>query len=263
MANVCLSGLRVVVTAASRGIGFGAAKAFLEEGARVLINSSNSKNLERALNELSALGEVYGVVGDLRVKEHLDKIVDEAVNKLGGIDTLVYVAGSPSPGTFLEKSYEDWEDATRLLTISPAYLARRVAEVMIKHGKGGRMVFLASVSIKEPIPTIALSNVCRIAIAGLVRTLARELAPKGIRVNGVLPGYIKTQRVEHLAKDLARRKGISYEEAYKELEREVPLGYIATPDELAKTIVFLGSDMSPYVTGAMIPVDGGLLRSVF
>jgi|BEDMetMinimDraft_2_1075160.scaffolds.fasta_scaffold00358_10 3-oxoacyl-[acyl-carrier protein] reductase len=254
---------RVLVTGASQGIGFAAAKAFLEEGARVVINSSNKQRLEKAKNQLSQLGEVHAVVADLREKTEIDRLVSETKRLLGGIETLVYVTGSPKPGTFMEKEYDDWLDAAKLLTISPAYLARRVAELMLERSVKGRIVLLASFAIKEPIPNIALSNVCRIAIAGIVRTLARELGPKGIRVNAILPGYIKTSRIDQVAQDLARRWGVTVDEAFSKIAQEIPLGYIAPPEELARSIIFLGSDLSTYVNGAVLPVDGGLLRSVF
>jgi 3-oxoacyl-[acyl-carrier protein] reductase len=257
-----LSGARVLVTAASRGIGFGAARKFLEEGARVVVNSSNKERLDNALTQLKPLGEVYGVRADLNMQRDLDELVSQTVSLLGGIDTLVYVTGSPKPGAFMEQGYNDWENASRLLVVSPAYLARKVADQMLKDGVRGRMVFLASYAIREPVPNIALSNVCRISIAGLVRTLARELAPKGIRVNGILPGYIRTSRIDQIASDTAKRKGITKEQAISDIEREIPMGYMGTTEMLAKSIVFLGSEMSEYVTGAMLPVDGGILRSV-
>ncbi len=257
-----LTGQRVLVTASSSGIGLGAARAFLEEGARVVISSSGQSRLQKAHAELKSLGEVHQVVADLRKKEDIDRLVDETARILGGIDTLVYVTGSPAPGVFMEQSYENWQEAASLLVVSPAHLAHRVADVMLKEGVKGRMVFLASYAIREPIPNIALSDVCRIAIGGLVRTLGRELAPKGIRVNAILPGSIKTPRIDQILRDTSKRKGISETEALQEMEKQIPLGYIATPAELARSIIFLGSEMSSYVTGTMLAVDGGLLRSV-
>ena len=162
----------------------------------------------------------------------------------------------------MDQSFEDWRAAADLLVVSPAYLARRSAEVMLAHGAHGRMVFLTSIAIREPIPNIATSSVCRIAVAGLVRTLARELGPKGIRVNGILPGYILTDRLDEVLRDSAQRKGTSEEIERAALAREIPLGRPGTPEELARAVVFLGSEMSAYVSGALLPVDGGLLRSV-
>ncbi|MGA2198374.1 MAG: SDR family oxidoreductase [Nitrososphaerales archaeon] len=257
-----LKGQRVLVTAASSGIGYGAAEAFLREGARVVINSSNQDKLNAAVANLAPLGEVHGVQGNLAAKGDLEKIVQYAEIKLGGIDTLVYVTGSPKPGRFLEFSYEDWRSASDLLVVSPAYLAKLVADHMIKEKIKGRMVFLSSYVIKEPTLAIALSSVCRSVILSLVRTLARELGPKNIRVNGIMPGFIKTGRIDQLAQDQARRRGIKPEDYVREVENEIPMGRIGTTEELARAILFLGSDASSYISGATIPVDGAILRSV-
>ena len=252
---------RVLVTAASQGIGFAAARAFLEEGARVVVNSSHAGRLGAAVDRLRPLGDVRGVVADLAEHAAIDRLADEAIRELGGIDTLVYVTGSPKPGVFLELDYDDWQRAAALLVVSPAYLARRVAQAMIAGGVRGRMVFLTSIAIREPIPNLAASSVCRIAVAGLVRTLARELGPKGIRVNGILPGYVHTARIDEVVQDAARRRGTTPAAELEGLQREIPLGRIGSPDELARAVVFLGSDLSSYVSGAMLPVDGALLRS--
>ncbi len=260
--NSGLAGQRVLVTASSAGIGFGAAEAFLKEGARVVINSSNRDKLDAARAKLAPLGDVHSVLGNLISKPDIEKIVQQATDQLGGIDTLVYVTGSPKPGRFLEFSYEDWRAASDLLVVSPAYLTRLVADRMLKDGTRGRMVILSSYVIKEPTLTIALSSVCRVAMLSLVRTLARELGPKGIRVNGILPGFIKTGRIDQLAQDAAKRRGIKPEDYVAELERDIPLGRIGTTEELARAIVFLGSDLSSYVSGASIPVDGAVLRSI-
>jgi 3-oxoacyl-[acyl-carrier protein] reductase len=257
-----LRGQRILVTGASQGIGFGVAKAFLEEGARVVINSSNEERVGKASEELSSLGEVHGIAADLSDKAGIDRLVSEAEKALGGIDTLCYSTGSPAQGLFMEKGFNEWEGAAMLLTVSPAYLARKVAEVMIENKTKGKMVFSASTAIKEPIPTIALSNVCRVAIYGLVRMLARELGPKGIRVNGIMPGRIKTSRNEDIIREIAKSKGISVEQATRERAAEVPLGYIGSTEEIAKSFIFFGSELSSYVSGAMLPVDGGLLRSI-
>lgn len=240
----------------------GAAQAFLREGARVVINSSNPSRLSDALGRLSPMGEVLGVAGDLSVRADMEKVVEYAATRLGGIDTFVYVTGSPKPGRFLEFSYEDWRAASDLLVVSPAYLSKLVAERMMADRVAGRMVFLSSYVIKEPTLSIALSSVCRSAVLSLVRTLARELGPRGIRVNGIMPGFIRTPRIDQLAQDQSRRRGIKPEDYVREIEGEIPLGRIGTTEELANAIVFLGSDLSSYISGATIPVDGAILRSV-
>ena len=257
-----LRGARVLVTASSRGIGFGIAEGFVAEGARVVLNSSNATRLEAAVARLRPRGDVRGILGDLSRREDLDRLVDGTLSHLGGIDTLVYVTGSPRPGVYLEQGYEEWEAAAQLLVVSPAFLARRVADAMIQSGTRGRMVFLTSISVREPIPTIATSSVLRIAVAGLVRTLAREIGPKGIRVNGILPGFVKTDRIDEVMKDTARRRGSTPEQAMAETTQAIPLGRFGTVEEIAKAAIFLGSDLSSYVSGTMLAVDGALLRSV-
>ncbi len=257
-----LQNQRVLVTAASQGIGFGVARAFLEEGARVVINSSNEQKLRKAEEELSKSGEVHRITGDLSSKEDLDRLVSGTARVLGGIDTLAYITGSPAPGTVMEKDYEDWDRAARLLTVSPTYLARKVAQVMIDGKTKGRMVFSASLVVREPSPSLALSDICRVSILGLVRTLARELAPTGIRVNAILPGYIKTARIDQIVRNAAKSKGISETHALNEIVSQIPLGYIGSTEEIARSFLFLGSDMSSYVSGAALPVDGATLRSI-
>lgn len=257
-----LRNARVLVTGASRGIGRAAAAAFLAEGARVVLNSSNRERLTAAVADLESRGEVHPVVADLRAEAEIDRLVREAVAALGGLDVLVYVTGSPRPGRAMEPSYADWLEASRLLLVSPAYLARRVAEGMIASGTAGRLVFSGSVSMREPIPTLATSNVARISLLGLVRTLARELGPRGLRVNGVLPGYIRTERIDEITADAARRNGTDPKAELRALEAQVPLGRLGEPEELARVFLFLASPLSSYVSGAVVPVDGALLRSV-
>lgn len=257
-----LAGKRVLVTAASRGIGFGAAKGFLEEGSRVVINSSNESNLASAEQKLRPLGEVHAVTADHRIKGDLDRLVDETQMILGGVDVLAYVAGPPPAGTFMELDYDRWQTAADLLLIGPAYLARRVAQGMIGSGTGGSMVFVSSFTIKEPVPNLAESNVVRGSMLGLVRSLARELGPKGIRVNGVMPGYIQTGRLEHVIDDAASRRKIGRDQALAEIISQIPMGRLGSTEEMAHVITFLASDRASYVSGATVPVDGAFIKSV-
>ena len=257
-----LKGKRVLVTAASKGIGFAAARAFLEEGSRVVINSSNKSNLASAESKLRGLGEVHSVVADHRVEADIDRLIDETVKLLGGIDVLAYVAGPPPGGTFMEKGYKDWRSAADLLMVGPAYLARRVATGMIESNIHGSMVFATSFTIKEPVLNLAESNVARGSMLGLVRSLARELGPKGIRVNGVMPGYIETERLKKVIDDTAARMKVSREQAMAQTITQIPLGRLGTAEEMASVITFLAGDGASYVSGAMVPVDGAFLRSV-
>ncbi|MDE1852442.1 MAG: SDR family oxidoreductase [Thaumarchaeota archaeon] len=256
-----ITGKRVLVTAASRGLGFGAAETFLEAGARVVINSSNPERLAEAGKQLSKKGEVHPVAADLTREKDLDRLVAETTRILGGIDSLVYVTGSPPAGTFLQKGYSEWREAAELMTVSPAYIARLVALDMIEGKVKGNMVFLGSITMREPVLNLATSGVCRIAVSGLVRTLARELGPRGIRVNGILPGYIDTDRTKGIVKERASKESITLEKALADLEGQIPIGRLGTAREVAQVALFLASDLASYVSGALVPVDGAYLRS--
>jgi 3-oxoacyl-[acyl-carrier protein] reductase len=258
-----ISGYRVLVTASSRGIGRGIAEVLCDEGAHVVVNGRNPLNLKRTVEELLSKGcNVKGVVADLTVREDVERLVDEAVKFLGGLDALVYVTGPPKPGRFTDLSLEDWDYARKLLIDSAIILVYRSLNYL-ERSRNPSIVFLTSVATREPLEDIALSNTLRIAIHGLVRTLARELGPRGIRVNAVMPGYILTDRVKQIAEKRAAERGVSVEKIYEEIASEVPLGRIGEPREVGYLVAFLISPYASYINGASIPIDGGYLRSVF
>ncbi len=262
MGRLGLEGLRVLVTASTRGLGRGVAEVLLEEGARVVINGSRRETVEKAVAELRALGEVYGVPADLNSLENVERLVAEAERLLGGLDAGVYVPPPPPPGRVLEVPEEEWLKWSHGLALSPVWFARLLAP-RLRGGPRGGLVYVTSIAVREPIPDIALSNVLRISIHGLVRTLAKELGPRGVRVNAVLPGYFLTDRVRSLAEKRARETGKPMEEVIKEMGSQVPLGRIGDPRELGWVVAFLLSPLASYVSGASVPVDGGRLNSVF
>lgn len=257
-----LKGHRVLITASSRGIGLGVARVLVSEGAKVVINGRSRERLERAVEELRRIGagEVYGVVADITVREEAERLVDEAAQLLGGLDSLVYVTGPPRPGLFEELGLEDWDYATRLLIMSAIWVTRKVIP-LLKKSSNPSIVYLTSVAVKEPIEGLALSNTLRVAIQGLAKTLSRELAGYGIRVNTVLPGYVMTERVREVIADRARREARRPEEVMEEVKASIPLGRLAEPEEIGYLVAFLISRYASYITGAAIPIDGGLLHS--
>lgn len=263
MLSIDLSGRLAFTTASSKGIGFGVARVLAKAGADVILLSRSKENLKRAKEKLKAESdvEVSYIVADLTRREDLERTVKE-LGDIGEPDIFFFSTGGPKPGYFMEMDMEDWEGAVKLLLYPAVYLTRALVPAMERKGFG-RIVYSTSVAIKEPIPNIALSNVVRISMAGLVRTLAKELGPKGITVNGVMPGIIRTDRMIGLAEDRAKREGKTVEEALQEYAKPIPLGRLGEPEEIGYLVAFLASELGSYINGAMIPVDGGRLNSVF
>ncbi len=252
---------RVIVTASTKGIGFAVAKEFLREGARVVISSRSKENVEKALEKLAEYKDrVYGLTVDLTREEDIEKLFKQAIEFLGGLDILVYNVGGPKPGRFIDLEMKDWEHGVRLLLLSAVKCTYEALKYM---SKGGSIVFLASYAIREPIPEIVLSNSIRIGLAGLVRSLAGELGPKGIRVNMVLPGLTLTERIIEVARKKAGLEGKSVDEVIKDMTKDVPLGRPASPEEIAHPVVFLASEAASYIHGATLLVDGGIVKHVF
>jgi len=256
-----LNGYRVLVTASTRGIGRGIAKVLLINGAKVVINGRSNESVSRAVNELKEYGEVYGVKADLTVHDDVVKLVNKAVELLGGLDSLVYVTGPPRPGYFSELSLSDWEYGVKLLIMSAIWVTY-YALPYLKKSDNPSIVYSTSIAVKEPVPNIALSDTLRISIHGLVKTLSRELGPQGIRVNAVLPGYIMTDRVKQLVKDRSVRENRNEEEILEDITKNIPLRRIGEPEEVGCLVAFLISKYAAYINGASIPIDGGLLRSI-
>ncbi len=261
--EIDLEGKRAFVTASSRGIGFGVAKVLAKSGANIVLLSRTEENLQRAQEKLRKLTgkKPHYIVADLSIREDLERTMKD-LNDAGTIDIFFFSTGGPKPGYFAEMEMGEWEHAVDLLLYPAVYLAKNLLPSMKKR-KWGRIIYSTSIAIKEPIPNIALSNVVRISLAGLVRTLAKEVGKKGITVNGIMPGMIKTNRIMQLAQDTAEREGKTQEEVLKEYAERNPSGKIGKPEDMGYLAAFLASDLAAHINGAMIPVDGGELDSVF
>ena len=267
MPRLGIEGLRVLVTASTRGLGRGIAEVLASEGARLVVNGRSREAVERAARELAEKhgAEAYGVAADLTVLEQVDMLVDRAAELLGGgLDALVYVPPPPPPGGFRDVPREEWLRWSRALSLAPVWAAQRFLAHHRPRGDGaGGLVYVTSIAVREPIPDIVLSNALRISIHGLVRSLAKELGPLGVRVNAVMPGYFLTSRVRGLAEKRAREQGTTPDKVLEQMASQVPLRRIGRPEELGWVVAFLLSPFAGYVHGASIPVDGGRLNSVF
>jgi 3-oxoacyl-[acyl-carrier protein] reductase len=252
----------VLVAASSRGLGRAAARQFGLEGARVVINGRDAAELGGTAAALSQEtgAEYFAVAGDVSDAAACKHVVDAAATHLGGLDILVTNAGGPSGGTFESVPLDAWEDAFQLTLMSAVRLVH-AALPYLRQSDRAAILTISSISVKQPIPGLILSNSVRMGIAGLTKSLAAELGPEGIRVNSVLPGWTLTERVNELMEARARRESLSVEEAIKRQAAEAALGRMGKPEEFGAVAVFLCSPAAGFVHGAMIPVDGGTIRA--
>ncbi len=260
-----LKGKVALVTAASKGIGFGVAKVLASEGCRVVLSSRNTDSISRAKDQIirdTSNRDVYALSADLTVREHIDELVKNAAAKFGPVDILAYNTGPPKPGTFNELGDAEWDNGVKLLLMSAVWLARRVVSGMERR-KWGRLVFITSTTLRQPIPNLVLSNTVRLSLAGLSKSLATEYGGKGITSNGIMQGHILTDRQREIARDVSSRTGKAIDDAMKQVLLEVPLGRYGTSEEVGNLVAFLASDKASYINGSMIAIDGGMTRSVF
>ena len=260
-----LEGKAALVTAASVGIGLGVAKVLALEGCRVVVSSRNEEALSHARESIAretGNKEVYSVKADLTIKEDIELLVHQAKSRLGRIDILAYNTGPPKPGTFAELDDTDWDQGVRLLLMSALWLTRRLLPDMVLN-KWGRLIYITSSTLRQPVSNLVLSNTIRLSLAGLSKSLAAEYGPKGVTSNGIMQGHILTGRQRQVAQDTASRTAKSVEEAMDQMLADVPLGRYGTPQEIGELVAFLASDKASYINGAMIPIDGGLIKSTF
>jgi 3-oxoacyl-[acyl-carrier protein] reductase len=258
-----LNGRVALVAAASRGLGKAVAMALAEEGARVAIFSRRLEAIEAAAAEIRSRSgvEILPLAADVNRPEDLEQVVDAAVERFGRLDILVNNAGGPPPGTFDSLDEEQWQHAVNLTLLSAVRLTRLALPYLRMQG-GGRIINLTSISTREPIPNLLLSNAIRAAVAGWSKTLAAELAPENILVNCVAPGRIDTERVMELDEVNAERQGRPVDEVRRSNEAAIPLGRYGRPEEFAAAVAFLTSERASYITGITLYVDGGKLASV-
>jgi 3-oxoacyl-[acyl-carrier protein] reductase len=242
-----LTGRTAVVCGGSEGIGLGIAEALAEEGANLVLFARRPDVLEREAERLGATA----VAGDVSVAGDLERLVQAAVDAHGGIDIVVNNSGGPPRTTALEMNEENTLNAVNLLLVSAVRLTS-LSLPYLEQSKAGRIVNITSSTVREPVDNLALSNAIRPGVVGWAKTLARELGPKGITVNSIAPGRIDTARVREVYPDGPTEDDLA----------TIPLRRLGTPREIGDLVAFLCSDRAAYVSGTVIPVDGGLLRSL-
>lgn len=251
-----------IVTGASRGLGFATALLLAQEGSRVALNSRNPQNLETASQKINSLtgSPVLTIAGDVSQPETANQMVERVVQEWGGIDILITNAGGPPAGKFETFDLEDWHNAVNLNFISAVALIR-AALPHLRKSAAPAVLTVTSISVKQPIEGLVLSNSVRAATIGLTKSLALELGKDGIRFNSILPGWTATERVEHLLQHRAQTNHSTIEEERQKIASQIALGRLADPQEFARVAVFLVSPAASYITGSMIAVDGGFYRA--
>lgn len=258
-----LSGKVALVAGASRGLGKAVAEALAAEGASVSLCARTASTLEATAAEIRARNEVDVAwsAADVTRETDVSRWVSDARERFGSVDVLVANAGGPPSSRFETTSVQQWRDGIDLSLLSTIFLCRAVAPEMKTRGSG-RIVAITSISVKQPVDGLILSNTARAGVAGLMKSLANELAPHGVTVNVVCPGYTRTNRLEDLASRLSEQERVPEEEIYRRWTAQVPMGRLGEPEELASVVAFLCSERAGYVTGACLQVDGGTVKGL-
>lgn len=252
-----------LVAASSKGLGRASAEAIAAEGGKVTICARNVEVLNATRDEMLAAGyNVLAIPADMTSAEDIDKVVQQTVEHFGGLHILVTNAGGPPAGYFPDFNDEIWESAVNLTLMSTVRLIRAALPHMQK-AQWGRIINITSLSVKEPVDTLVLSNSIRAAVHGLAKTLSNQIGGDGITINNVMPGYTLTDRIKQLAVFRAEESGTTPEEIIAGLGNPVPLGRVGQPEEFGAVVAFLASEKASYVTGTSIPVDGGIIKASF
>ena len=255
----------VLITAASRGLGAASARRFAEEGALVAISSRNAERIERTAEAIAhdTGAQILPIVGDVSKPEDVDRTVQAVIDRWRRLDILVANASGPTPGQFLTLKWENWEAAVQLTLLSVVRLCQAALPHMLKNDLPQRGVIVANTSytVKQPAEGLLLSNSLRLGVIGLIKTLANELGPQGVRVNAIAPGWTKTERVDEIMTARAQRNGTTPEHEASRQIAEIPMGRMGVPDEFADALVWLASPRASYVHGIVLPVDGGTIKA--
>lgn len=259
-----LEGKVALVAAASRGLGRAVAEELATEGARLIIAARTEGPLTETKRALEAQSgqPVLAVPTDLSDAEATEYLVRRGVDEFGRIDVLVTNAGGPPSGPFESHSPAVWKTAVAQNLESVLNLTREVLPGM-KERRWGRIVNITSIAVKQPVDNLIISNSVRAAVTGFARTLANEVAPFGITVNNVLPGYTRTRRVEELAEQVGSKEGVGPRAVVQRWEAQIPAGRIGEPPEFAAAVAFLCSERASYITGVSLPVDGGWIKALY
>jgi 3-oxoacyl-[acyl-carrier protein] reductase len=256
--DLALKGKVAMVAAASQGLGFAIAKTLADEGAYVSICGRRQDAIQAAAQKIGP--NAHPVGADVSRPDNIEFWHRSTLDKFGAVDILVTNSGGPPAGAAHTFDDPAWQSAFELLLLSVVRSVRVVLPSM--EGRGGAILMLSSLSVKNPIANLGLSNVIRASVSALAKTLADELASKGIRVNQLVPGRIATERLAYLDEANAKKAGIPVEEQVRRSIATIPMSRYGDPAEFARAAAFLVSPAAAYITGATLQVDGGAIRSI-
>lgn len=258
-----LRGRVALVAAGSKGLGRAVAEELAAEGANIALCARGESALQaaaQAIRERHGV-QVHAIQADVGQPDEPERVAREAARVFGGVDILLTNSGGPPAGPFESLAPEAWAEATRLVLDSVVGFCRAVLPGM-KAKRWGRILNVSSIAAKQPVDHLMLSNSLRAAVIGFARTLANEVAPFGITVNNLLPGFTRTDRMIELAEVTAKREGITAEAALARYAAQVPMGRMGEPREFAALAAFLASERASYITGQSMAVDGGWIRGL-
>jgi 3-oxoacyl-[acyl-carrier protein] reductase len=258
-----LTGRTALVCGSSSGLGRAIAHQLAEEGCRVAVNGRDQQRLEKALAHLRRIpqAEIEGFRADVAVAAEAEDLVHRVKDRFGSVDILICNAGGPPAVPFRDAPVESWQAAIDLNLVSTIRLCRAAVPIMRKR-QWGRIVCITSIAARQPLPGLILSTTARAGVLGFAKSLADELGPDGITVNVVCPGYMHTERVEDLAVQRSSQTKRTTHEILAGFVKDVPLGRMGEPEELAAAVAFLASERASYISGVTLQVDGGFLRSI-
>ncbi len=254
-----LNGKTALVVASSSGLGFATALELAKEGANVLICGRSQERLDNAMERLHTAvpnAKTAAFAADISDPDQIEGLIDRVTAVFNGLDILITNAGGPPAGTFDSSSLTDWDTAYQLTLMSAVRLIK-AALPHLRQSNAASVLTITSISTKQPIAGLLLSNVMRPAVAGMTKTLSQELGAENIRVNSILPGWTATERVDHIFEYRAEQNDSDMASEKAKVTSSIPLGRMAEPAEFGRVAAFLSSPAASYITGAMIPVDGG------
>jgi 3-oxoacyl-[acyl-carrier protein] reductase len=253
-----------IVAASSTGLGRAVAMGLAREGAKLALCARTEAVLKATADEIhDATGvKVLARALDVTIYDQVRAFVAETLERFGQVDICVANAGGPPAKPFSQTTVEDWKSGVDLNLMSTLYFAREVLPLMQKR-KWGRFITITSMSVKQPVDNLILSNSVRAAVSGLVKSLANEYAPDNVLVTNACPGYTQTARLDQLAEKIAKAEGMSPEQIRQRWASQIPLKRLGQPEEFADLVVFLASERASYITGASIAVDGGMVKGIY